>query len=513
MQQLFALAFALTAGMVGLSVLSLLFGPDGKGLLTRMFAAWSITLFLWNLGYAIMALAEDPYIVRYAYYLSAFGWLLSPAFAFYYAYRFWLLYIPSRGRLVPWWVFGSPVPVLAFALLSGRLMAYDFAPGPYGWIELMDPRSPYNYIYVFYALSSLAAFGYVGLTLKRRAPSRRTSLHARMVTIPMLAIAVLLVAYHMVLPLMGLSKLPPFVQVPIGVWLVGFSLQLNRYPLLSLAPAIAADQIVNAMSDLCVIADRGGLIRAANPALRDLLGYGAGELIGREIRVFLPPQAEAELRSVLLGEARPAHTEANLLLSGGGSVPCRLTMATIRDSLGDAVGAVLIARELRELKRLERLTVTDDLTGAYNRRLMDEALAAALSELRRRDAGFSVLSFDIDHFKSVNDDFGHEAGDRVLVELSRAIRTALRADDTFIRWGGEEFMVICHERGPEDALALAERLRSLIREHDFGLHRAVTASFGVAWADPTDSVESLARRADSALYRAKAEGRDCCRQA
>lgn len=513
MQQLFALSFALTAGMVGLSVLSLLFGPDGKGLLTRMFAAWSLTLFLWNLGYAIMALARDLGVVRYAYYLSAFGWLLSPTFAFYYAYRFWALYVPPRGRLVPWWVFALPVPILVFALLSGWLLAYDFAPGPYGWIELMDPRSPFNYFYIAYALSSLAAFGYVGLALKRRAPSRRTSLHARMVTIPMLAITVLLVAYHMVLPLMGLSKLPPFVQVPIGIWLVAFSLQLNRYPLLAAAPAVAADQIVNTMSDLCVIVDKAGLVRGVNPALKDLLGYGADELTGRDVGVFLPPEAAVELESVLDGESRPVHIEANLLLNGGGNVPCRLTMATIRDSLGDAVGAVLIARELREIRRLERLTVTDDLTGAYNRRLMDDALEAALAELRRRDAGFSVLSFDIDHFKSVNDDFGHEAGDRVLVELSRAVRTALRADDTFIRWGGEEFMVICHERGPEDALALAERLRTLIREHDFGLGRAVTASFGVAWAEAHDSAESLARRADGALYRAKAEGRDRCIQA
>lgn len=182
------------------------------------------------------------------------------------------------------------------------------------------------------------------------------------------------------------------------------------------------------MSDLCVIVDKAGLVRGVNPALKELLGYGADELTGREVGVFLPPQAAVELRSVLCGEARLAHTEAKLLLSGGGNVPCRLTMATMRDSLGDAVGAVLIARELREIKRLERLTVTDDLTGAYNRRLMDEALEAALAELRRRDAGFSVLSFDIDHFNSVNDDFGHDAGDRVLVELSCAGRTSSRAD-------------------------------------------------------------------------------------
>lgn len=513
MRELFALSFALTAGMVGISSLSLLLGPDGKGLLTRMFAAWSLTLFLWNLGYAMMALARDPELVRLAYYLSAIGWLLSPTFAFYYAYRFWLRYVPPRARLLPWWFFALPAPPFAFALLSGRLMAYDFRLGPYGWIELMDPRSPYNYLYIVYALASLAAFGYVGLALKSRAPCRRTSLHARLVTMPMLAIAVLLVAYHMVLPLMGLSNLPPFVQVPIGIWLVGFSLQLNRYPVLSAAPDVAADQIVNAMSDLCVIVDRGGLIRAVNPALKELLGYGADELTGRAAADFLPPEALAGLRSAMRGESRLVNLEANLLLSGGGSLPCRLTMATIRDSLGDAVGAVLIGRELREIKRLERLTVTDDLTGAYNRRLMDEALGAALVELRRKGAGFAVLSFDIDHFKMVNDDFGHEAGDRVLVELSRAVRTALRADDTFIRWGGEEFMVICRDSGPDDALLLAERIRTLIRGHDFGLDRAVTASFGVAWAEAYDSVESLARRADGALYRAKADGRDCCRRA
>lgn len=460
-----------------------------------------------------MSLTQEKAAAQFAYESSSVGWISCPSFALYYAYRFKDHFDPSNKRLIPWWVFASPVPIFLLFLFNNQLMAYDFTLGPFGWIEIMDPYAPMNYVFLVFALVSLIVLTYTGLSLKRKVPSHRMRLHATMFSLPVIFISFLVFLYHMVFPIFKLSELPPFAQVFMGIWFAAFSLMLNRYPILSISPVIAADQIVNSMSDICLIIDKVGIIRAANLALETLLGYNRNVFLNRTASNLLPAETLPLLYITIQKNISPSTIEVDMPLSGGGTIPCQLIIAPIHDSMKDTVGAVLIGKELRELKRLSHLTLTDDLTGAYNRRMMNEALAKALAELRRKGTGFTLVCFDIDYFKAVNDQFGHATGDRVLSELSKVVRTTLRNSDTFIRWGGEEFMIICYETEIEEALALVERIRLKIREHDFGLGRAITSSFGVTKAERNDSVEAIAERADTALYQAKAKGRDRCERA
>ncbi|MEF2230618.1 MAG: diguanylate cyclase [Pseudodesulfovibrio sp.] len=158
-----------------------------------------------------------------------------------------------------------------------------------------------------------------------------------------------------------------------------------------------------------------------------------------------------------------------------------------------------------ERARLEDEAATDPLTLALNRRgfrvLLDRAAADG--------APFSLVMFDIDHFKSVNDTWGHDAGDAVLRETAALVRENIRETDTLARWGGEEFMVLSRHPDPDRALGMAERLRRAVAGYAFdGVPRTVTASFGVAFAAPGRSPEELVRRVDAALYRAKETGRN-----
>ncbi len=158
--------------------------------------------------------------------------------------------------------------------------------------------------------------------------------------------------------------------------------------------------------------------------------------------------------------------------------------------------------------KLARLAHTDPLTGLWNRRQLDERVRSELDRADRYGDELSLVLFDIDHFKAINDRFGHAAGDRVLVELAGRVRAKLRESDGLGRWGGEEFLVLMPHSTDEEAHQLAEKLRRLVAETPIEGVGTVTASFGVAQRRPLESAESLFRRVDGELYRAKQAGRN-----
>lgn len=167
-----------------------------------------------------------------------------------------------------------------------------------------------------------------------------------------------------------------------------------------------------------------------------------------------------------------------------------------------------ITRMEWEKAALERQALTDSLTGIHNREKFDETLSLELERARRYNTPLSLIMFDIDHFKEVNDAHGHQAGDMVLISLSRIIAAHIRENDIFARWGGEEFMILAPGIPVESAALLAEKLRALVEAADFSPVGRVTISLGVAQFRPDDTPRSLAKQVDDALYRAKRGGRN-----
>jgi two-component system cell cycle response regulator len=165
-------------------------------------------------------------------------------------------------------------------------------------------------------------------------------------------------------------------------------------------------------------------------------------------------------------------------------------------------------------RRLEALAQTDPLTDALNRRALTERLNAELERARRYDSMVTLLMIDLDHFKRINDTYGHLVGDDVLMALAALLQHEVRSVDLVARYGGEEFVIVLPETREEGAVAFAERIRERIEAHPFSMADGptlqVTASIGVATfpAPRVATVEDLFTRADQALYRAKAEGRN-----
>ncbi len=187
---------------------------------------------------------------------------------------------------------------------------------------------------------------------------------------------------------------------------------------------------------------------------------------------------------------------------------------------GEADGHLLMraARYAVERKKLELalrhaneklalLATTDTLTGICNRLKFDGELDVEMDRARRYHVPLSLIMFDIDHFKLINDNHGHQAGDRVLRMVADLVSGNIRNTDWIGRWGGEEFMVLAPHKDLEAAARFAEKLRALIELHNYG-GLGITASFGVTLFQETDTAESLTARVDKALYRAKQNGRN-----
>ncbi len=168
-----------------------------------------------------------------------------------------------------------------------------------------------------------------------------------------------------------------------------------------------------------------------------------------------------------------------------------------------------LAAQLNEsLLQVEQLAVTDTLTETYNRRKFDESIIQEHHRAKQEKTPFSLIMLDIDHFKKVNDKYGHSVGDLVLKQLSQLIRGLIRQGDLLIRWGGEEFLILLPTTLIEEAGPFAERIRVEVEQEQFVDAGSITISLGVAQLHEGDSTDTLLKRVDNALYQAKHEGRN-----
>ncbi len=167
-----------------------------------------------------------------------------------------------------------------------------------------------------------------------------------------------------------------------------------------------------------------------------------------------------------------------------------------------------ITQRKRAEERVTNMAITDGLTGITNRQAFGRLLEREMARASRYASPLSLIMYDLDHFKRINDCFGHNVGDDVLKTVAGLVGDSLRDTDLHGRWGGEEFMVLLPETGLEAAGKVAEKLRRAIADHRFEGPGGVTASFGVAQLSAGEDARSLAQRVDEALYRAKALGRN-----
>jgi diguanylate cyclase (GGDEF)-like protein/PAS domain S-box-containing protein len=220
---------------------------------------------------------------------------------------------------------------------------------------------------------------------------------------------------------------------------------------------------------------------------------------------------ENSIKEILSGHEVPP-IEHRIIRRDGKVIWIRNTMVAHHDEKGlmiryDGLIEDITERKLAE-EELKRLARTDKLTGAFNRTKFKEIIEREIERVKRYNQPLSLIIFDIDHFKRVNDKYGHIAGDHVLKTIADIVIENIRKIDYLVRWGGEEFMILSSETRLNKAYALAERIKEVIEGHSFENVGKVTLSLGVTEFKEGDTEDSFIRRADDAMYEAKNKGRN-----
>ncbi|OYT94889.1 MAG: hypothetical protein CFE49_15740 [Pseudomonas sp. PGPPP3] len=257
---------------------------------------------------------------------------------------------------------------------------------------------------------------------------------------------------------------------------------------------------------------RDGVVTDVNPPMAALIGRRREDMLGRHVLEFIAPDHLPRVRQGL-AQPGPSPYEAALLDAAGQPVAVELLAREIhRDGLPLRM---VVVRDIRDRQaaraQIQHLAEHDSLTGLRNRRSFMARLAAALDQHRAQRRQLALLFIDLDHFKRINDSYGHSTGDEVLKAIAATLKAQLRNIDMIFRFGGEEFLVVLSNTSREAAAMVGERLRHAVMDLQcLAQGRAIelSISLGCATLLPAESVDSVLRRADTALYAAKRDGRN-----
>lgn len=265
-----------------------------------------------------------------------------------------------------------------------------------------------------------------------------------------------------------------------------------------------------------------------NKGAEQISGYGTDEVIGRccadNILCHIDDQGTSLCvhscpLAATITDGHPRTTDMYLHHKDGHRVSVEAKISPLRDENGNIVGAVEVFSDnsvkIAALQRIDRLveeSLIDPLTKVGNRRYIDITVGARFDEMNRYNWPFALVMCDVDHFKAINDTYGHAVGDEMLVTVSQTLQTAVRSFDFIGRWGGEEFLICLPNVGdPETLRQIVERFRALIGASSVaigGKELSVTASFGATLVSREETANTVFKRVDALLYRSKQEGRN-----
>jgi diguanylate cyclase (GGDEF)-like protein/PAS domain S-box-containing protein len=285
-------------------------------------------------------------------------------------------------------------------------------------------------------------------------------------------------------------------------------------------------EILDNLYDGVYLVDKERRVTYWNKGAERITGYTAGQAVGQRcMDNLLNHVTESGIQLCLNGcplhatiaDGHQREAEVYLHHSDGHRVPIMVRTSPIRNNKGEIMGAVetfsdnsSLLSMRHQLRRLEDTALQDPLTGIGNRLFMERRLQIAILEFQQHSTSFGILFMDIDHFKSINDTYGHETGDKVLRMVATTLNRNLRSEDTVARWGGEEFVALLGGINTKNLSRMAEKMRTLIEHSTLwmeGKNVGVTISIGMTFIKSRDStIQSIINRADLNMYKSKMNG-------
>lgn len=287
-------------------------------------------------------------------------------------------------------------------------------------------------------------------------------------------------------------------------------------------------EILNSLQDGVYYLDRDRIITYWNRGAEQITGYSAEQVIGKSCRNNILNHVNDRGHvlcndhcpmAATMQDGKPREKYVYLHHAEGYRVPVQIRSTALRDESGNIVGAVETfnkgispEKTERRIRKLQQTTLLDPLTAIGNRRHLESRLKISMLEFHEHKLPFGLLFCDIDHFKNLNDTFGHNLGDAMLRTIAQTLRANIRESDTMGRWGGEEFLIIVQEIDFDSLLMIGEKLLHLVRKSHLTLPDkrilSATISIGGTLVREPDTIDTVVDRADRLMYQSKANGRN-----
>lgn len=297
--------------------------------------------------------------------------------------------------------------------------------------------------------------------------------------------------------------------IPILIFVITMAYVIIHYHLVDITPELAAGQILNTMQSAVILSDLEGRIRVANPATYRMLNIPGPELLGQQLESVVSLPQDTSIRK---DEGESATTcEMDWSTESGRLCIVSLDITSLIDKSSSRVGTVYVAEDITDRKqaelKMEKLALFDTLTGLPNRTLAVDRVQQMVAHARRNNHHLAFLYMDLDRFKEINDNYGHEAGDSILMESARRMKGCVRHSDTVARWGGDEFIGLCDQIStPDNARTVAEKIVRVFSDPFMiaGRECSIGVSIGISlFPQDGENFDILLASADKAMYRAK----------
>lgn len=277
--------------------------------------------------------------------------------------------------------------------------------------------------------------------------------------------------------------------------------------------------VINSTRDALIMIDNLGAVTLWNPAAEQLFGYTKEEMLGKELhRLVVNDESDYQaykmnINSNKITDNYETIKELKARHKNGHEIDVEISISALNINENNYfVGLVRdVSERVKAREALEKLSVTDFLTNTYNRRYFIKKLEEEIERSKRTGRDFSLAMLDVDWFKTINDRFGHNAGDHVLKSIADFIKNRIRSADCLARWGGEEFMILLTDTSIIKAHGLLEELRQGISKISIPGVDNFTGSFGAVGYTPDDTADTMVHKADNMMYEAKSAGRNCIR--
>lgn len=553
---LIAAFLAYTTVILNLLLGIMAFRANRHGAANRTFLAMCITLCFWGLGYAFMITAPDAQTANAWHVFSAIGWCFFYSVFVVFALNFTESPVLSEK---PWIKGLLQVPPLLYFMHVATRSTEQLVRTDWGWVYLYTKEAEWQVAFIVY-YTSYAMFAFWRIYRWGRGTwVKSKQKQAQLLVRSMLTVFALAVPFDTYLPLLGYPVLPAAILLS-PLFTAAAWHAITRYRFMTLNFHTAANHILQKMIDPVLLVGEDRVIREVNANTQALTGWTDVELVGKPLAFLLgvdPKNERSSEAKLELVEGKKIEVALVPRLAGE-AIPCLLSCRVLRDEFGDMLGYIVMLHDISELKRYEKLLRQsndelekkvrertaevensnlclqkeilqrmeaeaeaihranyDALTGLPNRRYFYEAAQSAVEKAQSANECLAVAFFDLDNFKLLNDSYGHNFGDLILVEIAQRLKRSLRQEDLLARIGGDEFLLLLEGMPAQGAKeAVAHRLRRLqkIFEQPVIIDQRecfLSTSIGVA-IYPMDGIDAdtLMKNADVAMYAVKREGKN-----